>query len=171
PVPAYLEVIAIDPAAPAPGRPRWFGLDDPAVAASLAGGPRPLTWQVRPAAGVDAALAALAAAGVDAGAAMALARDDLRWRLSVRDDGAATLGGACPVVIEWAPGLILPPERLPPSGLTLQHIALSPPPGDEAALAAALAALGADGLAEVAPPGRPAVTATLATPAGAVTLA
>ncbi|MEM6489612.1 MAG: VOC family protein, partial [Pseudomonadota bacterium] len=39
PVPAYLEVIAIDPAAPAPGRPRWFGLDDPAVAASLAGGP------------------------------------------------------------------------------------------------------------------------------------
>ena len=28
---AYLEIIAIDPAAPAPGRPRWFGLDDPVL--------------------------------------------------------------------------------------------------------------------------------------------
>ena len=28
---SYLEIIAIDPDAPAPSRPRWFGLDDAAL--------------------------------------------------------------------------------------------------------------------------------------------
>ena len=37
---AYLEIIAIDPQAPPPGRPRWFGLDDPALQARLAEAPR-----------------------------------------------------------------------------------------------------------------------------------
>lgn len=27
----YLEVIAVDPEAPPPSRPRWFGLDDPSM--------------------------------------------------------------------------------------------------------------------------------------------
>lgn len=36
----YLELIAIDPAAAPPSRPRWFGLDDPALQARLAGRPR-----------------------------------------------------------------------------------------------------------------------------------
>jgi hypothetical protein len=39
----YLEVIAVDAAAPAPDRPRWFGLDQPAMQARLAhepAGPR-----------------------------------------------------------------------------------------------------------------------------------
>ena len=40
----YLEVIAIDPAAPSPGRPRWFTLDDRATQRRLAGGPAALCW-------------------------------------------------------------------------------------------------------------------------------
>ena len=44
---SYLEIIAIDPAAPPPGRPRWFGLDDPAVQARLARGPQLLTAVAR----------------------------------------------------------------------------------------------------------------------------
>src|SRR5690606_32822306 len=32
----YLEVIAIDPGAPAPGHPRWFGLDDAPTSPLLA---------------------------------------------------------------------------------------------------------------------------------------
>ena len=35
---AYLEIIAIDPAAPPPGRVRWFGLDDAVAAGAIAGG-------------------------------------------------------------------------------------------------------------------------------------
>ena len=37
---AYLEIIAIDPEAPPPGRPRWFGLDEPALQARLRHAPR-----------------------------------------------------------------------------------------------------------------------------------
>lgn len=31
----YLEVIAVDPEAPPPSRPRWFGLDDPFMQVGL----------------------------------------------------------------------------------------------------------------------------------------
>lgn len=33
----YLEVIAVDPDAPAPTRPRWFSLDDPTMQVGWAG--------------------------------------------------------------------------------------------------------------------------------------
>jgi hypothetical protein len=33
----YLEIIATDPEAPAPGRPRWFGLDQPALREAVRG--------------------------------------------------------------------------------------------------------------------------------------
>ncbi|MGH6623755.1 MAG: VOC family protein, partial [Burkholderiaceae bacterium] len=40
----YLEVIAIDPEAAAPARPRWFGLDDETTRTALARSPALLTW-------------------------------------------------------------------------------------------------------------------------------
>ena len=40
----YLEVIAIDPAAPSPDRPRWFTLDDRATQRRLADRPAALCW-------------------------------------------------------------------------------------------------------------------------------
>src|SRR5204862_2458991 len=40
----YVEVIAIDPSAPAPSRPRWFQLDDPALQAELRVAPQLVTW-------------------------------------------------------------------------------------------------------------------------------
>ena len=43
----YLEVIAIDPAAPAPGRPRWFALDSPAMRSRLEKGPALIHWVAR----------------------------------------------------------------------------------------------------------------------------
>ncbi|WLQ05968.1 VOC family protein [Arthrobacter oryzae] len=36
----YLEVIAIDPEAPEPGRPRWFGLDNPELREAVRESPR-----------------------------------------------------------------------------------------------------------------------------------
>jgi len=43
---SFLEVIAINPAASAPTRPRWFGLDDAGVQQSIKKEPRLLTWVV-----------------------------------------------------------------------------------------------------------------------------
>ena len=43
---SYLEVIAVDPAAARPERPRWFGFDDGEVRARLGQGPCLLTWVV-----------------------------------------------------------------------------------------------------------------------------
>ena len=42
---AFFEIIAIDPDAPAPARPRWYALDDPALQQSLTT-PRLITWVV-----------------------------------------------------------------------------------------------------------------------------
>ncbi|MGY3076276.1 hypothetical protein ACVWZZ_002647 [Bradyrhizobium sp. LM6.10] len=43
---AFLEVIAPNPSAPAPTRPRWFAMDDPRTHAALASSPRLMTWVV-----------------------------------------------------------------------------------------------------------------------------
>ena len=73
----YLEVIAVDPAAPAPQRSRWFGLD------RFAGRPRPVAWICRTD-DFDAALAGFP----EAGEPMALSRGDLRWRMAVPGSGS-----------------------------------------------------------------------------------
>ena len=44
---AYFEIIAIDPQAPRPGQARWFDLDDAALQAQLAHGPRLGHWVAR----------------------------------------------------------------------------------------------------------------------------
>jgi hypothetical protein len=43
----YIEIIAIDPHAPPPGGPRWYGLDSPALRWRLAAGPFLAHWAVR----------------------------------------------------------------------------------------------------------------------------
>ncbi|PWE30527.1 VOC family protein [Maritimibacter sp. 55A14] len=86
----YLEVIAPDPAAPPPGRARWFALDQRRPA-------RLATWVVR----VGDLDAAIAAAPLDLGRAIEMSRDDLRWRIAVRDDGSLPMDGAFPTLIEW----------------------------------------------------------------------
>lgn len=101
---AYLEIIAIDPDAPAPPRPRWFGLDRPELRAALRASPRLLHAVVRCTA-LDTTQAALAEAGFDVGTAIAAERASaaglLRWRIAVRSDGELLCGGALPTLIEW----------------------------------------------------------------------
>src|SRR5215470_10379480 len=43
----FIELIAIDPEASPPARPRWFNLDSPEVQARLSESPLLLTWVVR----------------------------------------------------------------------------------------------------------------------------
>ncbi len=117
---AYLEIIAIDPQAHAPQRRRWYDLDDPALRATLASGPRLIHW-VAGCYDAVAECAALADAGIDRGEVLQAERDTprglLRWRISVRSDGQRLAGGALPTLIEWgdthpADSLAASPVRL-----------------------------------------------------------
>lgn len=93
----YLEVIAVNPTAAAPNRPRWFGLDDPYVRAVLVQGPRLLTWVVRVGGiGEYRGLPYLGASVFER-----MSRDDLEWWISVSCDGGLYANGLLPLVIEW----------------------------------------------------------------------
>jgi hypothetical protein len=116
----YLEIIAIDPGAPAPtATRRWFDLDDPAMQQRLREhGPRLVHWAV-----CSEQIDELAAR-VDSGTPRAASRQtphgELRWRITIRDDGRRGAGGALPTLIEW--GDRHPCDRLPPSGVVLRTI-------------------------------------------------
>jgi len=115
----YLEIIAIDPDAPAPARRRWFDLDDEAMQAALAAGPRLIHWVAR-CDDLAAECAARAANGIDLGEILAAERATpqglLRWRIAVRADGRRPTGGL-PTLIEW--GEVHPADHLAASPLRL----------------------------------------------------
>jgi hypothetical protein len=119
---AYFEIIAIDPGAPPPGRARWFGLD----AIDLSGGPRLVHWVARTE-GIDEALGAWRALGIEPGRVIEASRDTpagrLSWRMAVRDDGRLLAGGAWPTVIEWG-GSAHPARAMPASGVVLRALTL-----------------------------------------------
>lgn len=112
---AYLEVIAIDPSAPDPGRPRWFGLD------RFAGETRLTNWILRS----DDLEADLAAADPGAGTPVALSRGDLRWRMAVPESGLLPFDNLHSALIQWdAPH---PAPNLPDHGLRLEALTVSHP--------------------------------------------
>ena len=86
----YLEIIAIDPAAPMPQRARWFGLGEAALQASLRESPRLLGGVLR-SRQLDALHLGLGALDQDIGPLLAAERQTLEgrlaWRIAVRDDG------------------------------------------------------------------------------------
>jgi hypothetical protein len=108
----YLEIIAIDPAAPSPGRARWFGLDE-----RPPGPPRLWHWVARTS-DLARARQALVEQGLDPGEAVAASRGDLRWQILLRADGRVLPDR--PTLIQWfGPH---PAERLPDAGLRLLHL-------------------------------------------------
>jgi hypothetical protein len=171
---AYLEIVAIDPGA-TPTRPpplrRWFDMDDDALRATLASGPR-LGHFVASVPDVQAAVAALAAQGIDRGQVIEASRETprglLQWRITVRDDGRRLFGGALPTLIEWGAdvGGSHPGESLPDCGLSLTSLRLSHP--QSAALQTACAAIGMSGVEVDA--GAAGLCAELLTPRGPVVL-
>lgn len=107
----YLELIASDPDARPPGRPRWFGLDDPALQARLAERPRLIHWVAR----CEDLSAASDAEILD------MARGDYRWRIAVPADGHLPGDGLIPTLIQWL-SPIHPAERLPERGCALMKL-------------------------------------------------
>lgn len=160
---AYLEIIAIDPQAAHPGRTRWFDLDSPAMIERLARGPRLVHWVAR-CNDIDRRSARWRDAGADPGEVLAAerqtARGWLRWRITVRPDGARLFEGAWPTLIQWdGPH---PTDTMPPSGVVLQEMRLRGVP--ESAWAECRVA----GVPMVA--AGPVLSACLATPRGLVEL-
>lgn len=89
----YLEVIAVDPGAAAPQRPRWFELDLRQPDAS----PRLTTWVVR----VDDIAAARQACSWDTGPVESMTRGTLDWRITIPVDGSLPDAGTSPTLIQW----------------------------------------------------------------------
>ncbi|MDW3181150.1 VOC family protein [Roseobacter sp.] len=159
---SFFELIAIDPDAPAPGRIRWFTLDDPATQARLAKRPRALCWVV----GTDDLDAVIAASPVDLGEVVDFARGDRTWRLTVPSDGSLPMGGLLPAFIEWSPGPH-PSTGQHNLGVTLTQVHLRYPEPDS--LSETLSKLGVDNLATVHE-GMAALSFELDTPKGSVIL-
>lgn len=149
----YLEVIAVNPAAPPPGRPRWFGLD------RFSGPPRLTNWICR----CDDLAAELALSPPGTGAPMALARGDFRWDMAVPGDGELPFGGAFPALIRWH-GPLHPAPLLPDHGLRLARLELLHPRAG--ALRTALAGRLADPRVSFAEDPAPALRALVETPRG-----
>lgn len=157
---AYLEILAIDPEAPPPGRPRWFGLD----ALDLSAGPR-LVHAVARSTMIDMHRWGLITVGLPPGDPVAASREmpegTLAWQIVLRPDGLLHCQGALPTLIQWQGRH--PAATLPDSGVALQSLALAGIP-DRARDVLRLRHVA------VQAEGHPALRAVLATPRGAVTL-
>lgn len=154
---SFLEIIAIDPAAAAPARPRLFALDDPAMGARLARAPRLIAW-VAGSDDIAAGLARARTAGADLGRAVEMTRGDLVWRLSIPEDGGLPECGTLPALIQWRPGPH-PAGAMTDQGLRLEALELRHP--EPARLDAVLEAIGAGHLATTVPADRPGLRAVL----------
>lgn len=119
----YLELIAVNPDAPAPDRPLWFGLDAPPNP------PRMTAWLLRTD-NLATALETAKAAGVDLGHPTPFHRGDLRWLFSLRDDGQIPLGGAAPMIIEWQTPGPHPSRSMADLGLSLRDLTIETPQAD-----------------------------------------
>jgi hypothetical protein len=159
----YLEIIAIDPDAPKPLWPRWFGLDDIALQAELTERPRLVGWVAR----ANDIEAAAAASPMPLGRIQAMQRGDYRWRITIPDDRARPGKGLVPMLIQWDMPTH-PAERLPKSNVTLAQLAGTHP--EPAPLRAALAALGLEGTIAISYDRELRIAAMLRTPRGMVTL-
>ena len=152
---AFLEVIAADPAAPHPGRPRWFGLDE----RDASHAPRLAAWVARTddlRAFPDDLLALF-------GPIETMTRGTREWLITIPADGKSPLGGALPMLIEWQSPRAPAGAGLPEAGCARAALGLRHP--EPARLEALLAQAGfADRVAIEA--GKPGLWADIVTPAG-----
>ena len=108
----YIEVIAIDPKAASPNRPRWFNLD------AFDGPPRMTNWVCQ----TDDLFEAIDAAPPGTGTPLELARSDISWTMAVPEFGRLPFDDAMPALIEWDAGSPRPSQRLPERGLRLTRL-------------------------------------------------
>jgi len=159
----YLELIAIDPDAAPPSRPRWFDLDRPTMRALLVQQPRLIHWVAR----TDDIEAARRSSPIDPGPVHAMSRDSLRWRITIPDDGSRPGAGVLPTLIQWDDARH-PADEMLDEGVRVTALAAAhPEPGS---MRAVLAALGLGDTLKVTFDAAPRLAAMLSTRRGTVTL-
>ncbi|SFN40633.1 Glyoxalase-like domain-containing protein [Bradyrhizobium sp. Rc3b] len=156
---AFLEVIAPNPSAPAPSRPRWFALDDARTRAVLAVSPRLMTWVVS----TSDITSALATIPHVAKPAITVTRGHLEWLISVPPDGSMPFDGAFPTVIEWPAGPH-PASRMADLGCSLVEFEIRHPEADT--IAASLAGFLDDPRIRFSHDSAPSFRAVIRTPGG-----
>jgi len=118
----FAEIIAINPDAPAPNRPRWFNLDHVTAPQTA--------WLLRTD-NIDDCIERAATLGIDLGRAMPLQRGHLRWRFTVRDDGTIPLGGGAPLILQWdETGPQHPAANMTDLGLRMDALTINTPHAD-----------------------------------------
>jgi hypothetical protein len=152
----YLEVIAIDPTAPPLPHPRWFDLD------RFSGPPRVSNWIART---DDLAQACLSLPGL--GQVVPLERGDLRWEISVPEDGTLPRDGGFPTAIRWQ-GAAHPIQRLTPQPVALERLTIRHPHALE--LAETLLPLLQDARVDFSEADTAGISALFKTPKGLVSL-
>ena len=161
----FLEVIAIDPAAPAPAMAGWFGLGDARLVRSAWSEGLRLRARV---ASTDDLDAVLARHGGLLGRKTRVSRGDRTWLFAVRPDGSLPASGAAPCVIDWE-GRGSPARAMPDLGARLASFTIEHPNPVE--VDNLYAELGIIGGPDVRKGLRIRYRATIDTPAGLKTLA
>jgi hypothetical protein len=159
----YLEVIAVDPGASPPKRPRWFALDTDTMRDALAETPRLIHWVAR----ADDIDAARRACTIDPGPAHSMERGTFRWRITIPDDGHLPGDGVVPTLIQWSEARH-PTDAMQESRVRL--VALSAAHPEPARIRSALEKLSLGETLKVTFGTAPQLAAMLQTPRGAVTL-
>lgn len=157
----YLEVIAVNPSAPAPNRPRWFELDEEETNVA----PRLATWVVR----TSDIQAALAASPVVSGYATPMSRGEYNWTITIPRNGSLPLQGVAPTMIQWKDAH--PAAAMPETGCSLVRLEGFHPRASK--VRALLAAIGFEGefsATELPPDHAPYLVAHIRTPQGVVQL-
>jgi len=161
---SFAEVIAINPNATVPDRPRWFGLDNPAEQAKF---PCLQAWLLRTD-DIDGCISRAAKIGIDLGHATPFRRDALRWRFAVTDDGAIPLDGAAPLLLQWDNADPHPAASMADLGLRLDALTIETPQASR--LTALLDALGLQTRPDIIQAAGTKITAQVSTPSGKATL-
>ena len=159
----YLEVIAIDPEASPPKRPRWFALDSGAMRDALVEMPRLIHWVVR----TDDIDAARRVSPIVLGPARPMERGAFRWRITIPDDGRLPGEGLVPTLIQWSDARH-PTDTMQESRVRL--VALSAAHPEPARIRSALEKLSLGEMLKVTFGTTPRLAAMLQTPRGPVTL-
>jgi hypothetical protein len=158
----YLEVIAVNPNAPPPQRPRWFAVDR-VRPDDL---PRLATWVAR----TDDIEAAASTSPTPLGPVEQMTRSHLHWQITIPEDGSLPCHGVAPALIRWAPGTHTA-TTLKDVGCSLVRLEGFHP--DPKKVSAILAAIGFEGNVSLRPlpsHAEPYLVAHIMSPRGLVTL-
>jgi len=159
---SYLEIIAVNPDAARPGRPRWFGLDrlEPPAA------PRLAAWVAR----TNDIQVAAAASPEPLGEIEPMSRGPWNWQITIPVDGSLPARGIAPMLIQWADGPH-PASVLRDQGCSL--LRLEGYHSDPERITSTLKSVGFEGnfaVHALPPQGQPHLVAHIWTPTGVVRL-